>query len=66
MAETGYDLLSGNLARIHYYDQIAKSGYLLLLNQHVFKYKNLYLVKIKIGVIPKTANKKVYGNHIGR
>ena len=64
MAETGR-LLSGNLARTHYYDKIAKSTYVVAkpTRQQI---KNEDLVKIPDTVIAKTANKKVYGNLAGK
>ena len=56
MAETGR-LLSGNLARTHYYDKIAKSTYVVAKPTRL-QIKNQDLVKIPDTVIAKTANKK--------
>ena len=64
MAETGR-LLSGNLARTHYYDKIAKSTYVVAKPTRL-QIKNQDLVKIPDTVIAKTANKKVYGNLAGK
>jgi hypothetical protein len=64
MAETGR-LLSGNLGRTHYYNQIAKSGYAIDRPSRA-RIQKENLIKIPDTVIPKTANKKVYGNLAGK
>ena len=51
MAETGR-LLSGNLARTHYYDKIAKSTYVVAKPTRL-QIKNQDLVKIPDTVIAK-------------
>ena len=64
MAETGR-LLSGNLGRNHYYNQIAKSGYAVdRPGRAQIQLENL--VKIPDTTIAKSANKKVYGNLAGK
>ena len=64
MAETGR-LLSGNLGRNHYYNQIAKSGYAVDRPSRA-RIQKENLIKIPDTVIPKTANKKIYGNLAGK
>jgi len=64
MAETGR-LLSGNLGRTHYYNQIAKSGYAVDRPSRA-RIKKENLIKIPDTTIPKSANKKVYGNLAGK
>ena len=64
MAETGR-LLSGNLGRNHYYNQIAKSGYAVdRPGRAQIQLENL--IKIPDTTIAKSANKKVYGNLAGK